>query len=45
MVDFEKGAINTRIYEFPEAKLKGCVFHLSLCIYRQIQVAGLQKNI
>jgi len=31
MVDFEKGAMNAITFEFPEAKLKGCFFHLSQC--------------
>jgi len=44
MVDFEKGAMNAITSEFPEAKLKGCFFHLSQCIWRQIQAAGLQKK-
>jgi hypothetical protein len=29
MVDFEKGAMNAIITEFPEAKLKGYFLHLS----------------
>ena len=33
MVDFEKGATNAITFEFPEAKLKGCFFHLSQCIW------------
>jgi len=47
-VDFEKGAMNAKTSEFPEAKLKGCFFHLSQCIWRQIQAAGQvskKKNI
>ncbi|XP_008189202.1 uncharacterized protein LOC103311386 [Acyrthosiphon pisum] len=44
MVDFEKGAMNAITSEFPEAKLKGCFFHLSQCIWRKIQAAGLQKK-
>lgn len=44
MVDFEKAAMNAINYEFPETEVKGCFFHFSLCIWRQIQFAGLQTR-
>ncbi|KAF0722630.1 MULE domain-containing protein [Aphis craccivora] len=44
MVDFEKAAMNAINYEFPETEVKGCFFHFSQCIWRQIQDAGLQTR-
>jgi hypothetical protein len=40
MVD--RAAINAFLQQFPQSTVHGCFFHLSQCIWRQIQQAGLQ---
>jgi len=32
MMDFEKGAMNAVKFEFPNASINGCFFHLSQCV-------------
>ena len=44
LTDFEKGAINAIISEFPNARSKGCHFHLGQSFYRQVQDAGLTQQ-
>ena len=44
LTDFEKGAINAIISEFPNARSKGCHFHLGQFFYRQVQDAGLTQQ-
>ncbi|XP_016658289.2 uncharacterized protein LOC107883198 [Acyrthosiphon pisum] len=44
MMDFEKAAMNAVKSEFPNTSINGCFFHLSQCIWRHLQEAGLQKN-
>jgi hypothetical protein len=44
MVDFVKAAMNAINYEFPKTKVKGCFFHFSQCIWRQVQDVDLQTR-
>jgi len=44
MMDFEKGAMNAVKFEFPNASINGCFFHLSQCVWRHVQETGLQKK-
>ena len=44
MVDFEIGARNALLRVFPQTEIKGCFFHLSQCVYRKVQEAGLQQR-
>ncbi|XP_035231949.1 uncharacterized protein LOC118203773 [Stegodyphus dumicola] len=45
MTDFEKAAINAFKNSFPNIIQRGCFFfHLSQCVYRKIQSAGLQSK-
>ena len=44
LVDFELGAINALRATFPDTELQGCLYHLSQCVYRHVQDAGLQAR-
>jgi len=44
LTDFEKAAINASKREFPDAKSKGCLFHLGQSVWRRIQAASLSKR-
>ena len=44
MTDFEKAMINACKVEFPDATLRGCFFHFTQCIFRQIQSSGLKQR-
>ena len=44
MVDFEICARNVLLRVFPQIEIKGCFFHLSQCVYRKVQEAGLQQR-
>ena len=44
MVDFGIGARNALLRVFPQTEIKGCFFHLSQCVYRKVQEAGLQQR-
>lgn len=37
MIDFETGLIRAVLDEIPNAFLRGCLFHLSQCIYRKVR--------
>lgn len=41
MIDFEAAAIRAISNEFPETEVRGCFFHFTQCIWRQIQHLGL----
>ena len=43
MTDFEQSALKASHTAFPSAVQRGCFFHLSQCIWRRIQQAGLQQ--
>jgi len=42
MVDFESAVWRAIDKVFPDAVVKGCVFHLTQAIWRQVQKVGLQ---
>jgi hypothetical protein len=44
MMDFEKAAINAVQDVYPDAKIQGCLYHLSQNIYRKVQSLGLQER-
>ena len=44
LVDFELAALNTVRVTFPDTELQGCLYHLSQCVYRLVQDAGLQAQ-
>jgi len=44
MTDFERAAINGFMAEFPQARQRGCFFHLGQCFWRKVQQAGLQHR-
>ena len=44
MVDFGIVARNALLRVFPQTEIKGCFFHLSQCVYRKVQEAGLQQR-
>ena len=41
VVDFEQAMINALGQMYPGIPLKGCLFHLSQCIFRKVQELGL----
>ena len=41
LANFEKGAINAIVSEFPNVRSKDCHFHLGQSVYWQVQDAGL----
>ena len=41
--DFEKGAIKAIKLHFPNAKIRGCHFHFSSAIHKQVGELGLKK--
>ncbi|CAD5126447.1 DgyrCDS14576 [Dimorphilus gyrociliatus] len=43
VVDFEKAIWKALSFTYPEANIKGCVFHWTQAIYRKIQELGLCK--
>lgn len=43
LIDFEAAAIHAFEDAFPNARTRGCFFHFSQCVYRQIQANGLQR--
>ena len=44
MSDYEKGLRNAVQCKFPNATIRGCLFHFNQCIYRAIQNDGLKKR-
>lgn len=42
MMDYEAAAMNSVGANFQHADVQGCLFHLSQCVYRHVQAAGLQ---
>lgn len=42
--DYEKAMNNAFRTEFPNARLKGCFFHFTQCIFRNIQNRGLKQR-
>ncbi|XP_077866774.1 low-density lipoprotein receptor-related protein 12-like [Saccoglossus kowalevskii] len=44
MSDFESAAINAAGTVFPNATRKECFYNLSQCVYRRVQVEGLQQR-
>ena len=38
LIDFERGAMNALINVFPGIEVKGCFYHLSQSVYRQVRV-------
>ena len=44
LVDFELAALNAPRGTFPDTELQGCLYHLSQCVYRHVQDAGLQAQ-
>ena len=44
MVDFEKAIWKALRSAFPDTVVKGCVFHLTQAIWRQVQERGLQST-
>ncbi len=40
-IDFESAVINTVTQLFPEARIRGCLFHFAQAIWRNVQKAGL----
>ena len=44
LVDFELAAKNVLRPTFPDTELQGCLYHLSQCVYRHVQDAGLQAR-
>uniref|UniRef100_A0A6P7GX96 Uncharacterized protein LOC114343419 n=1 Tax=Diabrotica virgifera virgifera TaxID=50390 RepID=A0A6P7GX96_DIAVI len=43
MVDYEIAAINALQQEFPEVRIRGCFFHFTQCLWRNMQCTGLQQ--
>ena len=43
-MDFEKGAMKAFQAKFPDAEIKGCLFHLSQNVYKHVQSLGLQER-
>uniref|UniRef100_A0A5S6QBB6 MULE transposase domain-containing protein n=1 Tax=Trichuris muris TaxID=70415 RepID=A0A5S6QBB6_TRIMR len=41
MTDLELGAINASKSEFPDSRNTVCFFHLSQCVWKEIQTTGL----
>ena len=44
MTDFEQALMNAFRSVFPSVSQSGCFYHLSQCIYRQVQQHGLQND-
>ena len=44
LVEFELAALNALRVTFPDTALQGCLYHLSQCVYRHVQDAGLQAQ-
>lgn len=42
-LDFEKAVISSVSSVFPNAKIQGCLFHYSQCIWRKVQQLGLTQ--
>lgn len=42
-MDYEKAAHNAVRHVFPDAEVRGCFFHFTQCIWRQVQKLGLQS--
>ncbi|KAK9717832.1 MULE transposase domain [Popillia japonica] len=43
-VDFEKPMITALRNEFPDARLRGCLFHFTQCILRDVKSKGLKQR-
>lgn len=43
-IDFVRAAMKAINLVFPNANIKGCLFHFSQCIWRRVQKFGLQKE-
>ena len=37
LIDFETGLLRAIRQEMPNARLRGCLFHLSQCVYRKVK--------
>ena len=44
LVDFKLAALNALRVTFPDTALQGCLYHLSQCVYRNVQDADLQAQ-
>ena len=42
--DYEVATINALQEVFPDTHEHGCLYHLSLCVYRRVQANGLQQS-
>ncbi len=42
LIDYEIAALNAFGAIFPDTEVKGCLFHLTQCVHRRVQDAGLQ---
>ncbi|CAF1091814.1 unnamed protein product [Rotaria sordida] len=44
LVDFESGTLKSTKAVFPDAIQIGCLFHFGQCLWRELQLLGLQKK-
>lgn len=44
MIDFEQAFISAFTVVFPDAVIRGCFFHMSQCVWRKVQEAGIQER-
>ncbi|XP_076388846.1 uncharacterized protein LOC143264616 [Megachile rotundata] len=44
MLDFQNGSLNAFKIVFPNAKIIGFLFHYSQCLWRNVQLTGLQRK-
>jgi hypothetical protein len=41
IIDYEMGAINALQHVFPDAQIKGCLFHFAQSVWRHVQSLGM----
>ena len=44
MTDFEFALVQSLELEFPGARIHGCYFHFSQCLWRKVQILGLVEE-